>query len=117
MEKPLGCFTGYSSRSFRTLLAKHLEKGFPEGDSHTVVKDPYNDLKAHAVDAVCAIAFTVQTLREEGHTIGEIQKPNDEMYQKIVTTLKTKTKFEGASGHVGFSGNDRPNYLAIQQMQ
>jgi ABC-type branched-subunit amino acid transport system substrate-binding protein len=116
MEKPLDCFEGYSSRSFRTTLAKHLEHGFPEGDSHTMVKDPYNDLKAHAVDAVCAIAFTVQTLREEGHTIGEIQKPNDEMYQKIVTTLKTKTKFEGASGHVEFDGNDRPNYLAIQQM-
>jgi len=116
MEKPLGCFKGYSSRSFRTLLAKHLDGGFPIGDIHTIVKDPYNDLKAHAVDAVCTIAFTVRELIDEGYSIDAIQKPDADLYAKFVNYLKTKTKFEGASGHVEFEGNDRPNYLNIQQM-
>ncbi|CAK9062234.1 unnamed protein product, partial [Durusdinium trenchii] len=41
MEKPLPCFKGHSPRSLLTLLDKHLQVGFPEGESTTMVPDTW----------------------------------------------------------------------------
>ncbi|CAE7676448.1 Gabbr1, partial [Symbiodinium sp. CCMP2592] len=75
MEKPLDCLKGYSPQSFLTLLDKHLDAGYPEGDRSTVVNDPYVSIKAHAVDGVCALAFGIQYLLRQGYTVADIQTP------------------------------------------
>jgi len=117
MVKPLDCFDGHSPQSFLTLLDQHLLEGYPLGDRATMVADPYGTIKANAADAVCAIAFTVKYLLEQGHSIQAIQKPDAMLYAKFLDYVKTKIDFQGASGRVKFSGNDRPHYLAVQQVQ
>lgn len=118
MEKPLPCFDEHSARSFHTLIDEHLANGYPLGETSTQVKDPYNDIKAHAVDATCIFAFTVRHLLDQGYTIKEIlQKPSPEMHAKFKHYVKTQINFQGVSGTVRFSGNDKPNNLAVQQVQ
>jgi len=117
MVAPLPCFDGHSPQSFNSLLDQHIIGGYPLGDRSTQVENPYGMIKANAADAVCAIAFTVKYLMEQGHTIQEIQKPNGALYDKFVDYVKTKMDFMGASGPVKFSGNDRPHHLVVQQVQ
>jgi hypothetical protein len=117
MVKPLACFDGHSPQSFLTLLDKHLAGGYPLGDRSTVVPDPYGMQKAHAADAVCVVAMTVKYLLDEGHKIEDIQRPDAVLYAKFLDYIKTKIDFLGASGQVKFSGNDKLNYLVVQQIQ
>jgi len=117
MMKPMGCFEGHSPQSFLTLLDQHLAQGYPFGDRATQVPSPYGLIKANAADAICTIAFTVKYLLEQGHSIETIQKPDPSLYAKFLDYMKTKVDFQGASGHVKFSGNDRPHYLVVQQVQ
>jgi hypothetical protein len=117
MVKPLPCFDGHSPQSFLTLLDKHLAGGYPLGDRSTQVADPYGMMRAHAADAICVVAFTVKHLLEQGHTIQDIQRPDDALYAKFLDYVKTKLDFLGASGRVKFSGNDKPSSLVVQQIQ
>jgi len=117
MHKPLPCFEGYDTKNFSKLLDQHIIGGYPLGDKSTQVVNPYSMIKANAADAVCAVAFTVRHLLDQGHTIEEIQKPGEALYAKYIDYFKTKMDFQGASGQVKFSGNDRPIYLTVQQVQ
>jgi hypothetical protein len=117
MVKPLACFAGHSPQSFLTLLDRHMAEGYPFGDRATQVPDPYGMVKANAADAICLVAFTVKYLLEQGHTIQDIQKPDAALYAKFLNYMKTQIDFLGASGQVKFSGNDKPHYLAVQQVQ
>ena len=116
MEKPLQCFKGHSPRSFLTLLDHHLATGFPEGDVSTTVSDPYHDVKAHAVDAACAIAFSLQGMLKQGYSIQQVQHPTDEVYQRFKNFLLTQMDFQGISGRVSLEGNDRANTVVVQQV-
>jgi len=91
--------------------------GYPEGDLKTQVADPYHDVKAHAIDGTCAFAFAVQYLLRQGHTVEEIQRRDAEVYAKFNSYMRTQMDFLGVSGHVKFTGNDKPNVLAVQQVQ
>merc|ERR1719393_830068 len=42
--------------------------------------------------------------------------PTSEIYEKFTAYIKTIVDFDGASGRVKFSGNDRPNLVAVQQI-
>jgi hypothetical protein len=117
MLKPLPCFDGHSPSSFLSLLDKHLEGGYPLGDRATQVPDPYGLVKAHAADAICVVAFTVKHLLAQGHSIQDIQKPDQALYEEFLAHVKTNIDFMGASGRVKFSGNDKPNYLIVQQIR
>jgi len=117
MMKPMNCFEGHSPSSFLQLLDDHLLNGYPIGDRATQVPSPYGAIKANAADAICAIAFTVRALLDQGNPIENIQKPDAALYAKFLEHLKTNVKFQGASGHVEFSGNDRPAYLLVEQVQ
>jgi len=118
LEKPLGCFKSHSAKSLSTLIDDHLRTGYPAGNTANRVADPYYDIKAHAVDATCAIAKTVEHLyKTKGYSIQQIQKPNQEVYDEFKRYMKNDIDFQGASGQVKFSGNDRPNPLTVMQVQ
>jgi len=118
MEKPLDCLKGYSPQSFLTLLDKHLDAGYPEGDRSTVVNDPYVSIKAHAADGVCALAYGIQYLLQQGYAVADIQTPTPEVYEKIQQHIREGLNFLGASGQVKFDGgNDRENTLVLEQVQ
>merc|ERR1712232_387063 len=86
--------------------------------ANTAVQAPYNDLKAHAADATCVFMYTVKYLLvEEGKTIDEIRRPDEDTYRKFVNYIKTQVDFDGVSGRVKFEGNDKPAYLALRQVQ
>jgi len=117
LEKPLPCFKGYSPVSFMSLLDRHFVTGYPEGNPSTQVPDPYFDIKAHAVDGVCAIAFAIQNLLQQGYTVAQIQQPNNVVYERMSNFIRNDVDFQGVSGQMKFNGNDKSNPLAIQQVQ
>jgi hypothetical protein len=116
MGKPLPCFEGHSPQSLISLLDDHLERGYPDGDIATQVQDPYNDIKTHAMDATCALAFTVKHLLQT-YTVDQIQRPDAEVFAAFNAFLKTQPSFQGVSGEVHFKDNDKPNHLSVQQVQ
>lgn len=117
MSKPLACFAAHSASSFLSLLDRHLREGFPLGDESTMVKDPYYEIRAHAADATCVMAFMMQHLLSKGRSIQEIKSPTSEVYTEMLTFMRTRLDFQGASGRVRFVGNDRPAPLVVQQVQ
>jgi hypothetical protein len=116
LEKPLPCFDTHSPVSFMKLLDRHYEEGFPSGDRSTMVDGPYEDIKTAAADGTCIFAFTVRRLLDEGYSIGEIQTPNQKVYERFLEIVRTELDFQGVSGRVKFDGNDRPNFLGIHQV-
>jgi hypothetical protein len=117
MEKPLRCFKGHSARSFLQLLDTHLQQGFPLGNAVTRVEDPYMDIRTHAADATCVFALAVEYLLKQGHSIESVQKPSPAIYSQFLSFIKTQVDFQGVSGQVKFSGNDKPNLLSVQQVR
>jgi hypothetical protein len=119
MGKQVPCFDGRTVRAFLELLDHHLEHGYPEGDEATKVSNPFNDLKAHAADGTCVFAYALNHLLSEGHTMHEIESHTVTIYGKFKHFIKHKLNaepFQGASGLVQFSGNDKLAYLSVQQV-
>jgi len=117
LEKPLDCFKSHSAKSLSTLIHDHLRTGYPAGNTANRVADPYYDITSHAVDATCAIAKTVEHLyKTRGYSMQQIQKPNDEVYNEFKRYMKNDLDFQGASGRVKFSGNDKPAPLMVKQV-
>jgi hypothetical protein len=119
LGKQVPCFDGRTVRAFLDLLDHTLEHGM-EGDESTKVAQPFNDLKAHAADGACVFAYTLRHLMADGHSMHEIESHTVEIYQKFNHFIKHKLHtdpFQGASGMVQFSGNDRLAYLSVQQVQ
>eukprot|EP00929_Paragymnodinium_shiwhaense_P122713 TRINITY_DN9570_c0_g2_i2.p1 TRINITY_DN9570_c0_g2~~TRINITY_DN9570_c0_g2_i2.p1 ORF type:complete len:1321 (+),score=343.38 TRINITY_DN9570_c0_g2_i2:87-4049(+) len=119
-DKPLDCFRGYTSKTFLEDLDKHLLDGYPvPGDNTTAVPRPYMELRAHAADGVCALAKTMQYLMAEPRSVSleDLQKPGAALYKDFVQHLKTDLTFQGVSGRVNFTGNIKPEPLALRQVK
>eukprot|EP00435_Cladocopium_sp_Y103_P022446 s1941_g5.t1 len=69
-------------------------------------KDPYDDVKGLAVDAACALAFSLQSMLKQGYTMGQVQHPDDEVYQRFTTFLRSNMDFQGISGRVSCTIRD-----------
>ncbi|CAE7481679.1 unnamed protein product, partial [Symbiodinium pilosum] len=116
-EKPLPCFKGYSPVSFMSLIHRHLEMGYPAGDQSTQVPSPYFEIAAQAVDGACAIAFAIQHLLQQGYTVQQVQQPDQTVYDRMSSFLRTELDFQGVAGRVKFNGNDKDGLLAVRQVQ
>merc|ERR1719502_151 len=116
MDAPLPCFPGFSAATLAETIDTHFEEGYPIGDEATKVASVYHDVKMSAADAACVIAYTVKYMLDSGHTIQDIRRPTESLYDEFNTYIKTGIDFSGASGKVKFEGNDRPGLLAIQQV-
>jgi hypothetical protein len=118
MEKQTPCFKGRTARTFMEKLDEHLANGFPTGDVSTVIPDPYNDIRMHPADGTCGIAYTVAYLMSQGFTMWEIENNQQAAYEAFIEYVKVGMQpFQGVSGLVNFVGNDKPAYLAVQQVQ
>jgi len=117
VDERMACFKGHSPRSLMQLVNLHWATGYPKGDVVTQVADPFNADAAHAVDGVCAYAMTVKHMLAQGHSMEQIQKPDNEVYAKINTYMRTELDFLGASGQWKFEGNDKPAALVLHQVQ
>jgi hypothetical protein len=112
------CFQGRTALAFLEILDVHLANGYPLGDETTQVAQPFQDLKAHAADATCVIAYALKHLmHEEGFSMTTIEAKTVDVYTKFTSYIKTIAHFEGASGLVDFKGNDKPAYLAVHQVR
>jgi hypothetical protein len=117
MDKPLPCFQNHTARTFNALIQKHLVEGYPSGDVGSVVEDPINYVSGNGADATCVFAYTVKHLLGEGYTLSQIRQPSDEVYNKFQAYIKEQVDFDGVSGRVAFSGNDKPNTIGIDQVR
>lgn len=116
LEVQIPCFKGETARSFLAIVDKHLKEGY-DGDSSVAVTDPYHEIKGHAADGTCVIAYTVKYLLDQGFNIDQIRKRDQTIYDTFLAYMRTELEFRGASGNVKFSGNDKPAYLAVQQIR
>jgi hypothetical protein len=117
MEKQVDCFKGMTARTFMEKLDAHLASGFPTGDTSTVIPDPYNDVRMHAADGTCVIAYTVQHLFGAGFTLWEIENNQQAAYTAFIYYVKNTIQIQGVSGEVKFVANDKPAFLAVQQVR
>jgi len=118
LTKQVACFQGRTALAFLEMLDHALANGYPLGDTTTQVAQPFQDLKAHAADATCVIAYALKHLmNEEGYSMADIEAKPVDVYSKFTAYIKTIANFEGASGLVNFKGNDKPAYLAVQQVK
>jgi hypothetical protein len=115
LEKPLPCFK-HTAASFFELLDQHLQDGYPSGNRATRVADPFHRLKANAADASCVWAYTLQKFLGDDYTMEQIKNPTQELYELMVQYIQTGIDFQGVSGRVKFSGNDKLGSLAIEQV-
>jgi len=116
-ELPLDCFDGHTSKSFLELLDQHLHDGYPiAGDNETQVSRPHMALRGHSADGVCALAKTMAHFLQS-HTVDDLRNPSTEMYQEFISYLKTGLAFQGVSGWVNFTGNDKPESVALKQVR
>lgn len=115
LEKPLPCFK-HTAASFFELLDQHLQDGYPSGNRATRVADPYHRLKANAADASCVWAYTLQKFLGDDYTMEQIKNPTQELYELMVQYIQTGIDFQGVSGRVKFSGNDKLGSLGIEQV-
>jgi len=116
MEKQVPCFKGKTARAFMEVLDEHFAQGFPKGDEVTAVLDPYKDIRMHAVDGTCVFAYAVRHLMKD-FSLYDIEKHTEEVYGSFINYIKNGIDFQGVSGQVKFSANDRPAYLAVHQVQ
>jgi hypothetical protein len=115
-ELPLNCFEGYNSKDFLTLLDEHLADGYPtKGDNETMIARPHMELRAHTADGVCALALTIAHFLID-HTVDEMRNPTTTFYEGFVAYLKTGLAFQGVSGWVNFTGNDKPETISMKQV-
>eukprot|EP00913_Durusdinium_trenchii_P001723 g1594.t1 len=80
-------------------------------------EDPYDDVKALALDGACAYAFAVQNMLKTGYSIQQLQQPEAETHERLTFFLRNELEFQGVSGRVKFDGNTRKNPLVVQQVQ
>jgi carbonic anhydrase len=117
MEKQVPCFKGRTAKAFLLLLDNHLDNGYPLDDSSTAIHERYDDIKAHAADGTCVFAYALRQLLQDGISLHDIREHTIEAYEAFVNFIKIDVEFQGISGLVNFTGNDKPNYLAVQQVQ
>jgi len=119
-DLPLDCFEGYTATTFLELMEQHLLDGYPvPGNNETMVARPHMELLAHAADGVCAFAKTMGYLMGPpvSASIDDLRKPSPELYSAFVDYMKNDLVFQGVSGKVNFTGNDKSEPLALKQVQ
>jgi len=116
-DLPLDCFQGHTSKTFLELLDQHLADGYPTvGDNESMVAKPHMELRAHSADGVCALAKTMAHFMLS-HSVDELRNPTPEFYQEFVNHMKTGLAFQGVSGWVNFTGNDKPETISMKQVR
>jgi hypothetical protein len=116
IERQVPCFKGRTVEAFLQLLDHHLANGYPVDDMSTRVADPYKDIKNHAADGTCVFAYGVKQLMEDGIPLVDIQQNTRTAYEAFIDYIKNRVDFQGVSGRVKFEYNDKPAYLAVQQI-
>jgi hypothetical protein len=118
MEQQVPCFKGRTAEAFMLLLNDHLANGYPLGDDSTKVDDLYQDVKGNAADGTCVFAYALRHLMIDLMIpLDDIKAHTAETYEAFVNYIKLEVEFQGMSGWVNFTGNDKPAYLAVQQVQ
>jgi hypothetical protein len=117
MDNQVPCFKGKTAKAFLDMLDTHLAEGYPSGNEENKVHDPYVDIRAHAADGTCVLAYTVRQMMSEGISLYDIEHHTEKAYERFVHYIKTEVNFQGVSGQVKFAGNEKPAYLAVQQVQ
>jgi len=67
-------------------------------------------------DGVCALAKTMAHFMLT-HTADDLRNPSTEYYQEFVNYMKTGLAFQGVSGWVNFTGNDKPETISMKQVR
>jgi hypothetical protein len=111
------CFAGRTAEAFLKLLDQHVAEGYPLGDDSTKVSQPFDELKSHSADATCVFAYAVQHLLSQEFSIHDIKSNTEAVYEAFISYIKTTVDFQGASGRVKFSGNDKAANLGVFQVQ
>merc|ERR1719217_1377997 len=73
-------------------------------------------LRGHSADGVCALAKTMAHFLQS-HTVDDLRNPSTELYNEFVSYMKTGLAFQGVSGWVNFTGNDKPESVAMKQVR
>merc|ERR1719424_1076029 len=139
-DKPLDCFDGYTSRTFRQAVMDGLANGYTtnngagnecsmdESDlcndgsgggvklADTMEERPFDEIIGLVADGTCLIAKAVQRMVDMGYNIETLRSPTSPVYKDMVKVLRAEN-FTGASGYVTFQGNDKPGYLGIWQVR
>lgn len=115
-DKRLTCFPEHTSRTMSELISMHLSEGYPAGYGNAV-ESPYTNIQSYGADGVCMIALTVKEMMSRGYTLDQLILQEETTYNEMVYFMKTNLSFEGVSGLVQFSGNERRSYLAITQVR
>lgn len=110
---PLDCLGGISAENFTELVRHHLNTYQQGSDSGIGV---YNNMIGPAADGTCAFAYMLRHMVDEGHSVPELGKSDQERYQKMLAFLQKELSFQGVSGHVAFESRDRPGDLAVRQI-
>jgi hypothetical protein len=117
MDSQVPCFKGKTGKALLEVLDSYLSTGYPAGNEANKVQIPYMDVRSHSVDGACVFAYAVQYLLAEGYSLYEIEAHTEEVYADFIDYLKIGMRpFKGASGLVKFEGNEKPAYLAVQQV-
>jgi len=114
-DKPLTCFPGHTSRTLHALIETHLTNGFPSGAGNAV-EFPYMNILSLGADGVCILALAIQEMLSRGYTLDQLYSRETATYDDMVTFMREELAFEGVSGFLEFTGNDRLGYLAIWQV-
>lgn len=117
MDEPLACFPDHTARTMYDLIETHLEEGYPSGYTGSVVPYPYYSVIGNAVDGTCIVAYAVRHMLDEGYTLSQLQAPTYEIYEEFETYIREELDFDGMSGRVKFSGNDKPNVISVDQVR
>merc|ERR1719440_2214995 len=75
MNTELTCLKGYTPKTFSELVQKHVQQGYPLGETGTNIKRPFNSVLNYA---------------------------------EIQNYMRSTLSFNGSSGRVSFTGNDKP---------
>mmetsp|Transcript_4320 Transcript_4320/g.12274 ORF Transcript_4320/g.12274 Transcript_4320/m.12274 type:complete len:135 (-) Transcript_4320:49-453(-) len=54
---------------------------------------------------------------EQGYTLSELQTPTIGIYDEFQDYIKDQIDFNGLSGRVTFSGNDKPSVFGVDQVR
>jgi len=114
-DRPLTCFPGFTSRNLSVLIQMHLAEGFPVGDDNAV-DSPYPNMEGLGADGVCTIALATKEMLRRNYTLEDLYERGPSVYGEMIDYIRNELSFEGVSGTVKFTGNDKKGYLAITQV-
>jgi len=114
-NKSLGCFRDHTSASFQELLAQYMATGMGTNVNDTGITHPHDELINFAVDATCVFAKSIQSMLQKGHPMESMRSPTADIYHELLDYMKGELEFEGVSGNVKFTGNDRLGELGLWQ--